>query len=242
MAALRSPLNDNGPEFSVEFDVQQLQWEKQTWDAPEQITLSDLHGNAGIAKCVRCFEETEGVCHLVSFGVDLASAPLKKWIKLCQSFVKFEKVLNLILKVDSDATPTSGDDNTNPRSNKEAMMQAHEQESGFQEETRSNNFNPVLHKWIQHCSELEALHHLACPNPGQTYKNPHLEQLYKLTILTDPVLQPNAAKFCFAGQPVGLPEHITTITNLIQFCHKFVHNSMHFKSPLPLTENETLPE
>jgi len=72
-------------------------------------------------------------------------------------------------------------------------MQAHEQESGFQEETRSNNFNPVLHKWIQHCSELEALHHLACPNPGQTYKNPHLEQLYKLTILTDPVLQPNAA-------------------------------------------------
>ena len=100
----------------------------------------------------------------------------------------------------------------------------------------------MLHKWIQHCSELEALHHLACPNPGQTYKNPHLEQLYKLTILTDPVLQPNAAKFCFAGQPVGLPEHITTITNLIQFCHKFVHNSMHFKSPLPLTENETLPE
>jgi len=78
MAALRSPLNDNGPEFSVEFDVQQLQWEKQTWDAPEQITLSDLHSNAGIAKCVRHFEETEGVCHLVSFGVDLASAPLKK--------------------------------------------------------------------------------------------------------------------------------------------------------------------
>ena len=49
-------------------------------------------------------------------------------------------------------------------------------------------------------------------------------------------------KFCFAGQPVRLPEHITTITNLIQFCHKFAHNSMHFKSPLPLTENETLPE
>ena len=131
MAALRSPLNDNGPEFSVEFDVQQLQWEKQTWDAPEQITLSDLHGNAGIAKCVRCFEETEGVCHLVSFGVDLASAPLKKWIKLCQSFVKFEEVLDLILKFDSDVATTSSDDNTNPRSNKEAMMQAHEQESGF---------------------------------------------------------------------------------------------------------------
>jgi len=43
--------------------------------------------------------------------------------------------------------------------------------------------------------ELEALHHLFCPNPGQTCKNPHPDQLYRLTILTDSILEPNAAKF-----------------------------------------------
>ena len=73
------------------------------------------------------------------FLQDLTSVPLEKWIKLCQNFVKFEDILNLILKFDSDTAPTSGNVNTNPRSNREAMMQAHEQESGFL------GSNPVLH-------------------------------------------------------------------------------------------------
>ena len=118
-------------------------------------------------------------------------------------------------------------------------MQAHEQESGFV------GSNLVLHRSLQHCSELdnfqelEALHLLFCPNPGQTYENPHPEQLYRLTILTDPILEPNAAKFCFAGQPVELPENTTTIIDMIRFCHTFVHNTMRFPSPSPLDENKT---
>jgi len=169
--------------------------------------------------------------------MDLTLAPLEKWIKLCQSFVKFENVLNLILKFDSDTAPTNGDGNTNPKSNREAMMQAHEHGS-----------NLVLHGSFQHCSELdnfdekESLHRLFCPNPGQSCENPHPDKLCRLTILTDSALEPNAAKFCFAGQPVGLPGNTTTIIDLIHFCHTFVHNTMRFKSLSPLTENKTLQE
>jgi len=236
MATLRSPINDVRPDFSTEFELQQQQWDvPSTATGRCLITLTHLHGNTGVESCSRFLQEMDGECCLVSFCADLTFTPLEKWIKLCQNFVKFKDVLDLILKFESGAEANSSSDNTNPKSNKKAMMHTCAQATG------GHDFDQVLCKLIKSCPEKKELCHLVCPNPGQTHMNPNPGQTCKLTLLTDAVLEPIAAKFCFADQHVGTSKNPTAITDLIPFCHAFVHNSMHLKLPSPLTMNQTLP-